>query len=208
MYQQQKLHFVWWNLCLPVYPLISMTKFHCLIDFHCLIWDFLRSTHLCGHLSCYSDAYGITCCCEFYPFHLSHLIKFKRTDLTLPTLLLQDAGEMVRSFVGGLELIVSLLRSEHKEVLASVCAAIANIAKDEENLAVITDHGVVPMLAKLTNTVSTASLDSLSEAFFWFSLTLFYTTNNEGSNEFSCFCLSICLNCIIFPHYMQITICC
>ncbi|XP_074662830.1 outer dynein arm-docking complex subunit 2-like [Tubulanus polymorphus] len=64
----------------------------------------------------------------------------------------KDAGEMVRSFVGGLELIVSLLKSEEKEVLASVCAAIANIAKDEENLAVITDHGVVPMLAKLTNT--------------------------------------------------------
>ena len=61
---------------------------------------------------------------------------------------------MVRSFVGGLELIVSLLKSDHKEVLASVCAAIANIAKDEENLAVITDHGVVLMLARLTNTVS------------------------------------------------------
>lgn len=60
----------------------------------------------------------------------------------------------MRSFVGGLELIVSLLKSDHREVLASVCAAIANIAKDEENLAVITDHGVVPMLARLTNTVS------------------------------------------------------
>ena len=66
----------------------------------------------------------------------------------------QDAGEMVRSFVGGLELIVSLLKSEDREVLASVCAAIANIANDEENLAVITDHGVVPMLARLTNRVS------------------------------------------------------
>ena len=33
-----------------------------------------------------------------------------------------------------------------------MCAAIANIAQDEENLAVITDHGVVPMLAQLTNT--------------------------------------------------------
>ena len=70
------------------------------------------------------------------------------------TYCLQDAGEMVRSFVGGLELIVSLLKSDDKEVLASVCAAIANIANDEENLAVITDHGVVPMLAGLTNTVS------------------------------------------------------
>ena len=75
-------------------------------------------------------------------------------QLFVKLFLLQDAGEMVRSFVGGLELIVSLLKSENKEVLASVCAAIANIAKDEENLAVITDHGVVPMLARLTNTVS------------------------------------------------------
>ncbi|VDI83805.1 Hypothetical predicted protein [Mytilus galloprovincialis] len=75
----------------------------------------------------------------------------------------KDAGEMVRSFVGGLELIVSLLKSEHKEVLASVCAAIANIAKDEENLAVITDHGVVPMLARLTNTFAWRGVRTNSE---------------------------------------------
>lgn len=50
------------------------------------------------------------------------------------------------------------------QVLASVCAAIANIAKDEENLAVITDHGVVPMLAKLTNTVSGNRLFSENDA--------------------------------------------
>ena len=80
--------------------------------------------------------------------------EIKTIILLLLPLHVQDAGEMVRSFVGGLELIVSLLKSEEKEVLASVCAAIANIANDEENLAVITDHGVVPMLAKLTNTVS------------------------------------------------------
>ena len=35
-----------------------------------------------------------------------------------------------------------------------MCAAISKIAGDEENLAVITDHGVVPLLANLTNTVS------------------------------------------------------
>lgn len=61
----------------------------------------------------------------------------------------------MRSFVGGLELIVGLLKSDNNEVLASVCAAIAKIACDEENLAVITDHGVVPLLANLTHTVST-----------------------------------------------------
>lgn len=60
---------------------------------------------------------------------------------------------MVRSFVGGLELIVSLLKSHDIEVLASICAAIAEIAKDEENLAVITDHGVVKLLSNLTSRV-------------------------------------------------------
>lgn len=62
---------------------------------------------------------------------------------------------MVRSLVGGLELIVNLLKSTSIEVLASICAAIAKIAKDKENLAVLTDHGVVPLLANLTNTVGT-----------------------------------------------------
>jgi hypothetical protein len=51
---------------------------------------------------------------------------------------------------------VGLLKSDDHEVLASVCAAIAKIAKDEENLGVITDHGVVPLLAALTNTVRTS----------------------------------------------------
>ncbi len=57
--------------------------------------------------------------------------------------------------MGGLELIVGLLKSEVAEVLAGVCAAIAQIAQDEENLGVITDHGVVLLLAKLTKTVRT-----------------------------------------------------
>ena len=50
---------------------------------------------------------------------------------------------MVRSFVGGLELICNLLESRDQQVLAAVCFAIANIARDKENLAVITDHGVI-----------------------------------------------------------------
>uniref|UniRef100_A0A8D0PWL2 Armadillo repeat containing 4 n=1 Tax=Sus scrofa TaxID=9823 RepID=A0A8D0PWL2_PIG len=76
----------------------------------------------------------------------------------------KDAGEMVRSFVGGLELVVNLLKSDNKEVLASVCAAITNIAKDEENLAVITDHGVVPLLSKLANTNNDKLRRHLAEA--------------------------------------------
>ncbi|NWX41652.1 ARMC4 protein, partial [Steatornis caripensis] len=76
----------------------------------------------------------------------------------------KDAGEIVRSFVGGLELIVNLLKSKNKEVLASVCAAITTIAKDEENLAVITDHGVVPLLSKLANTNNDKLRRHLAEA--------------------------------------------
>uniref|UniRef100_A0A8C8B0E6 Armadillo repeat containing 4 n=1 Tax=Otus sunia TaxID=257818 RepID=A0A8C8B0E6_9STRI len=76
----------------------------------------------------------------------------------------KDAGEMVRSFVGGLELIVNLLKSKNKEVLTSVCAAITNIAKDEENLAVLTDHGVIPLLSKLANTNNDKLRRHLAEA--------------------------------------------
>ncbi|KAI9201905.1 armadillo-type protein [Polychytrium aggregatum] len=104
-----------------------------------LLWSLLKSTN--HHVQA-SAAWAISPCIEHA----------------------KDAGEMVRSFVGGLELIVSLLKSEHTEVLASVCAAIANIAKDEENLAVITDHGVVPMLGKLTNTRNDKLRKHLAEA--------------------------------------------
>lgn len=61
----------------------------------------------------------------------------------------QDSGEMVRSFVGALELTVDLLDSDDHNVLSAICAAIATIARDHENLAVISDHGVVGKLAKL-----------------------------------------------------------
>lgn len=64
----------------------------------------------------------------------------------------QDSGEMVRSFVGGLEIIVQLLKSDDVKVLGCVCAAIAEVAKDIENLAVISDHGVVPRLVDLIAT--------------------------------------------------------
>ncbi|XP_032359465.1 armadillo repeat-containing protein 4 isoform X2 [Etheostoma spectabile] len=76
----------------------------------------------------------------------------------------KDAGEMVRSLGGGLELIVNLLMSTNNEVLVSICAAIAKIAEDRENLVVLTDHGVVPLLAKLTNTTDDRLRRHLAEA--------------------------------------------
>ncbi|TGZ54822.1 Armadillo repeat-containing protein 4 [Temnothorax longispinosus] len=64
----------------------------------------------------------------------------------------KDSPEMVRAFVGGLELTVSLLESKDTEVLSAVCAMIAEIATDPENLGILTDHGVVKKLAALVET--------------------------------------------------------
>ncbi|XP_076248300.1 armadillo repeat-containing protein gudu [Calliopsis andreniformis] len=64
----------------------------------------------------------------------------------------KDSPEMVRAFVGGLELTVSLLQSSDTEVLSAVCATIAEIATDPENLGILSDHGVVEELAKLVGT--------------------------------------------------------
>lgn len=60
-----------------------------------------------------------------------------------------ESGELVRSLVGAMELVVGLLSSDDILVLAGVCAAIACIAKDMENLAILTDHKVIYKLADL-----------------------------------------------------------
>lgn len=65
----------------------------------------------------------------------------------------KDSPEMVRAFVGGLELTVSLLDNPNNEVLSAVCATIAEIAVDPENLGILSDHGVVDKLAALVSTV-------------------------------------------------------
>lgn len=61
----------------------------------------------------------------------------------------RNSGELVRSFVGAMELVVGLLKSTDTLVLSATCAAIATIAKDKYNLAVLSDHKVIPMLADL-----------------------------------------------------------
>ncbi|KAK2589161.1 hypothetical protein KPH14_001979 [Odynerus spinipes] len=64
----------------------------------------------------------------------------------------KDSPDMVRAFVGGLELTVTLLSSTNTKVLSAVCAMIAEIAKDLENLGILTDHGVVQHLSNLVKT--------------------------------------------------------
>lgn len=61
----------------------------------------------------------------------------------------RNSGELVRSFVGAMELVVGLLKSTDNLVLSATCAAIAVIAKDKNNLSVLSDHKVIQMLADL-----------------------------------------------------------
>lgn len=61
----------------------------------------------------------------------------------------RNSGELVRSFVGALELVVGLLKSTDNLVLSATCAAIAVIAKDKSNLSVLSDHKAIQMLADL-----------------------------------------------------------
>jgi len=60
---------------------------------------------------------------------------------------------MVRNYVGGLEALVQLLMSDNIYVQAAVCEAVAAIAVNTENLAIMSDHGVVQYLARLAHTV-------------------------------------------------------
>ncbi|XP_030612323.1 armadillo repeat-containing protein 4 isoform X2 [Archocentrus centrarchus] len=76
----------------------------------------------------------------------------------------EDAGETARSLIGGFQLLVKMLSSTNKEVLASICAVICKIAKDDANLAILTDYGVVPLLAKLTNTTDDRLRRHLADA--------------------------------------------
>jgi len=66
---------------------------------------------------------------------------------------LKDSGEMVRNYVGGLEAIVHLLASNEVDVQAAVAYAIGCIARNVENLAIMSDHGVVEYLARLAPSV-------------------------------------------------------
>ena len=85
--------------------------------------------------------------------HPSNLVKRNACHALVPCIkYAKESPEMVRAFVGGLELTVSLLESKDTEVLAAVCATIAQIATDPENLGILTDHGVVKMLADLVDT--------------------------------------------------------
>ncbi|OHT17644.1 Armadillo/beta-catenin-like repeat family protein [Tritrichomonas foetus] len=79
------------------------------------------------------------------------------TRALVPFLKSENSPTIVRTFVDGLDLLVDLLRSNDPEVQASACMAITEIARDKENLAVMTDLGLVELLSRLLS----SKLDSV-----------------------------------------------
>lgn len=64
-----------------------------------------------------------------------------------------DSAKVVRSFVNGVELLIYLIRTSKNNLeLAATRALIAEVAKDNYNLAILTDYLVVLLLAKLVHT--------------------------------------------------------
>ncbi|XP_030383364.1 armadillo repeat-containing protein gudu [Scaptodrosophila lebanonensis] len=76
----------------------------------------------------------------------------------------RESAELVRSLVGAMELVVGLLKSKDMMVLSSVCAAIATIAIDQTNLAILTDLRVIYKLADLVNTTDDLLRQNLAAA--------------------------------------------
>lgn len=71
------------------------------------------------------------------------------TKALVPFLKDPSSPAIVRTFVDGLVFLVDLLKSNDPDVQASACMAISEIAKDKENLAVMTDLGLVELLSRL-----------------------------------------------------------
>lgn len=57
------------------------------------------------------------------------------------------------SLVTGLVMLVDLLKSHDTRVLAAACAVIGILAKESENLAILTDYDIVQRLSSLVHTV-------------------------------------------------------
>lgn len=63
-----------------------------------------------------------------------------------------ESAEYVRKLDNGLELVASSLKLTNETMLNAICSLIVEIAKDQYNLAILTQYRVVPLLADLIHT--------------------------------------------------------
>lgn len=80
------------------------------------------------------------------------------TCVVTEDLFLQESSDIMRSLVTGLVMLVDLLKSHDTKVLAAACAVIGILAKEPENLAILTDYDIVLRLSSLVHTVSMFSV--------------------------------------------------
>ena len=86
------------------------------------------------------------------------------TKALVPFLRSKGSPTIVRTFVDGLDLLVSLLRSDDSEVQESACMAVTEVARDMENLAFMTDLGLVELLSRLLSTENDKVRKPLADA--------------------------------------------
>ncbi|EAY16563.1 Armadillo/beta-catenin-like repeat family protein [Trichomonas vaginalis G3] len=86
------------------------------------------------------------------------------TRALVPFLKSPDSPTIVRTFVDGLDLLVGLLKSDDSDVQESACMAITEVARDTENLAFMTDLGLVELLSRLLSTTKDSVRTPLANA--------------------------------------------
>ncbi|CAF3468448.1 unnamed protein product [Rotaria sp. Silwood2] len=64
---------------------------------------------------------------------------------------IENHGELIRSFDGVFYLILNTLSTENIDLLAVTLAIIAEIVKDEHNLEILTDLGIVSKISQLND---------------------------------------------------------
>ncbi|KAI0987542.1 hypothetical protein GJ496_007604 [Pomphorhynchus laevis] len=60
----------------------------------------------------------------------------------------------IRQFIGGIHLLVSLLKCQSVDVLTAVCDLISEVAKNDYNLGILTDYNVLGAISKLMSTTN------------------------------------------------------
>ncbi|KAF8791991.1 Armadillo repeat-containing protein 4 [Argiope bruennichi] len=62
------------------------------------------------------------------------------------------SSRYVRSLVGGIQVLMECLQTNHTRVLTSICALIVVLSKEADNLRILTNYQVVENLSRLTGT--------------------------------------------------------
>ncbi|KAI3387509.1 hypothetical protein SNEBB_003081 [Seison nebaliae] len=70
-----------------------------------------------------------------------------------------ESVEMIRSFIGGIDLVITILRDSNLEVARSLmCDVITRIARDEENAGILNDNNIIDLLTEVAERAKTKKI--------------------------------------------------